>query len=126
MKIKKTLQVTSGGNYLQVAIGVVSSLDEGVDDMIIMDKDYARSHDQNSLLWGVIYKGISDTTGYSIEEVHDICRMKWLAEDDGELKSTAGLTKTEFNEYIDKIINWSKSLGIGFEKERERISTTSP
>jgi hypothetical protein len=122
MKIKKTLQVTSGGNYLQLAIGIVSSLDEGVYDMIIMDKDYARSHDQNSLLWGVIYKGISDTTGYSIEEVHDICRMKWLAEDDGELKSTAGLTKTEFNEYIDKIINWSKSLGIGFEKERERIS----
>lgn len=122
MKIKKTLQVTSGGNYLQLAIAIVSSLDEGVYDMIIMDKDYARSHDQNSLLWGVIYKGISDTTGYSIDEVHDICRMKWLAEDDGELKSTAGLTKTEFNEYIDKIINWSKSLGIGFEKERERIS----
>ena len=69
MKIKKTLQVTSGGNYLQLAIGIVSSLDEGVYDMIIMDKDYARSHDQNSLLWGVIYKGISDTTGYSIEEV---------------------------------------------------------
>ena len=122
MKIKKTLHVTSGGNYLQVAIGVVSSLDEGVYDMIIMDKEGARSHDQNSLLWGVIYKGISDTTGYSISEVHDICRMKWLSEDDGELKSTAGLTKTEFNEYIDKIINWSKSLGIGFEKERERIS----
>ena len=122
MKIKKTLHVTNGGNYLQLAIGIVSSLDEGVYDMIIMDKDYARSHDQNSLLWGVIYKGISDTTGYSIEEVHDICRMKWLAEDDGELKSTAGLTKTEFNEYIDKIINWSKSLGIGFEKERERVS----
>jgi len=126
MKIKKTLHVTDKGNYLQTAIAVVSSLDEGVYDMIIMDKDYARSHDQNSLLWGVIYKGISDTTGYSIDEVHDICRMKWLTEDDGELKSTAGLTKTEFNEYIDKIINWSKSLGIGFEKERERISTTSP
>jgi len=126
MKIKKTLHVTDKGNYLQTAIAVVSSLDEGVYDMIIMDKDYARSHDQNSLLWGVIYKGISDTTGYSIDEVHDICRMKWLTEDDGELKSTAGLTKTEFNEYIDKIINWSKSLGIGFEKERKRISTTSP
>ena len=116
MKIKKTLHVTDKSNYLQTAIAVVSSLDEGVYDMIIMDKDYARSHDQNSLLWGVIYKGISDTTGYTIDEVHDICRMKWLAEDNGELKSTAGLTKTEFNEYIDKIINWSKSLGIGFEK----------
>ena len=126
MKIKKTLHVTDKGNYLQTAIAVVSSLDEGVYDMIIMDKDYARSHDQNSLLWGVIYKGISDTTGYTIDEVHDICRMKWLTEDDGELKSTAGLTKTEFNEYIDKIINWSKSLGIGFEKERQTISTTSP
>ena len=85
--------------------------------MIIMDKEQARSHDQNSLLWGVIYKGISDTTGYTLEEVHDMCRMRWLSEDDGELKSTASLTKSEFNDYIDKIINWSRSLGIQVEEK---------
>jgi hypothetical protein len=109
--------VTDKGNYLQTAIAVVSSLDEGVYDMIIMDKDYARSHDQNSLLWGVIYKGLSDTTGYTIEELHDILRLKFdLKTEDGKLLSTATLTKSEFNDYIDKIINWSRSLGIGFEK----------
>ena len=122
MKIKKTLHVTDKGNYLQTAIAAVSSLDEGVYDMIIMDKDYARSHDQNSLLWGVIYKGISDTTGYSIDEVHDICRMKFdLKDEEGNLLSTATLTKSEFNDYLDKIINWCKSLGIGFEKERATV-----
>lgn len=117
MKMKKTLHVTENSNYLQVVLAMVTSLDEGIYDMIIMDKEQARSHDQNSLLWGVIYKGISDTTGYTLEEVHDMCRMRWLSEDDGELKSTASLTKSEFNDYIDKIINWSRSLGIQVEEK---------
>ena len=122
MKMKKTIHVTDKSNPLQTVIAMVSSLDEGVYDMIIMDKDGARSHDQNSLLWGVIYKGLSQTTGYSDTELHDILRMKFdLKNEDGSLASTAGLTKTEFNEYVDKIINWSKSLGVSFEKEREGV-----
>ena len=117
MKIKKTLHVTSNSNYLEVVLAAVTSLDEGVYDMIIMDKDGARSHDQNSLLWGVIYKGLSDTTGYTAEELHDILRMKFdLKDEDGNLLSTATLTKSEFNDYLDKIINWSRSLGIQLEK----------
>ena len=117
MKLKKTLHVTSGGNWVEVALSMVSSLDEGVYDIIIMDKEGARSHDQNSLLWGVIYKGLSDTTGYTQEELHDILRMKFdLKDEDGRLLSTATLTKSEFNDYIDKIINWSRSLGIQVEK----------
>ena len=116
MKLKKTLHVTDKSDYLQVALAMVTSLNEGVYDMIIMDKDFARSHDQNSLLWGVIYKGLSDTTGYSPEELHDLCRSRWLVDEEGELMSTASLTKKEFNDYIDKIINWSKSLGIKLEK----------
>ena len=116
MKMKKTLHVTEKGNYIQVALTMLSNLEEGVYDMIIMDKEYARSHDQNSLLWGVIYKGLSDTTGYTCEELHDMCRQRWLSEDDGELKSTATLTKSEFNDYIDKIINWARSLGIQVAK----------
>lgn len=116
MKYKKTIHVTDKGNYLQVALAMITSLDEGVYDFIIMDKDHTRSPDQNSLLWGVVYKGISDTTGYTCEELHDICRSRWLVDENGELMSTASLTKKEFTEYIDKIINWSKSLGIQVEK----------
>ena len=122
MKLKKTLHVTSGGNYVEVTLAMVTSLDEGVYDMIIMDKESARSHDQNSLLWGVIYKGISDTTGYTQEQLHDMLRMKFdLKDEGGNLLSTATLTKSEFNDYLDKIINWCKSLGIGFEKERATV-----
>ena len=116
MKIKKTLHVTPNSNYLEVVLACVTSLDEGIYDIIIMDKEGARSHDQNSLLWGVIYKGLSDTTGYTCEELHDILRHKLdLKTDDGKLLSTATLTKSEFNDYIDKIINWSRSLGIQIE-----------
>lgn len=117
MKIKKTLNVNSGSNYMDIALSVISTLEQGIYDMIIMDKEGARSHDQNSLLWGVIYKGLSDTTGYTQEELHDILRMKFdLKDEDGKLLSTATLTKTEFNDYLDKIINWSRSLGIQVEK----------
>jgi len=43
-------------------------------------------------------------------------RLKFdLKTDDGKLLSTATLTKSEFNDYIDKIINWSRSLGIQIE-----------
>ena len=116
MKLKKTLHVTQNSNYLEVVLAMVTSLDEGVYDIIIMDKEGARSHDQNSLLWGVIYKGLSDTTGYTQEELHDILRLKFdLKDDDGKLLSTATLNKSEFNDYIDKIINWSRSLGIQLE-----------
>ena len=116
MKIKKTLHVTPNSNYLEVVLACVTSLDEGIYDMIIMDKEGARSHDQNSLLWGVIYKGLSDTTGYTAEELHDILRLKFdLKDDDGRLLSTATLNKSEFNDYIDNIINWSRSLGIQLE-----------
>jgi len=122
MKLKKTLHVTSGSNYVEVTLAMVTSLDEGVYDIIIMDKESARSHDQNSLLWGVIYKGISDTTGYTQEQLHDMLRMKFdLKDEEGNLLSTATLTKSEFNDYLDKIINWCKSLGIGFEKERATV-----
>ena len=116
MKIKKTIHVTKESNSVMTVVNLISNLDEGVYDVIIMDKEFARSHDQNSLLWGVIYKGLSDTTGYTCEELHDMCRQRWLAEDDGELKSTAALTKSEFNDYIDKIINWARSLGIQVAK----------
>lgn len=123
MKMKKTLHVTKGSNYLQTAIAMVSSLDDGMYDMIIMDKDYARSHDQNSLLWGVIYKGISDTTGYTLEQCHDMLRHYFnMVDEDGHLVSTATLTKTEFNEYLDKIINWaSATIGVDFEEKRKRM-----
>lgn len=117
MKIKKTLHKTPNSNYVEVVMGMVQDLDYGIYDIIIMDKEGARSHDQNSLLWGVIYKGLSDTTGYTQEELHDILRMKFdLKDEDGKLLSTATLTKSEFNDYLDKIINWSRSLGIQLEK----------
>jgi len=45
-------------------------------------------------------------------------RMKFdLKDDEGKLLSTATLTKSEFNDYLDKIINWSRSLGIQVEKK---------
>lgn len=117
MKTKKTLHVTPKSNYKEVALTAISSLDEGVYEMIIMDKETARSSDQNKLLWGVIYKGLSDVTGYTEQQLHDILRFHLdMVDDEGNLISTTTLNKTEFNEYIEKIIKWAIANEIHVEK----------
>ena len=116
MKIKKTLHKTPNSNYIEMVLSMVQDLDEGIYDIIIMDKDHMRTHDQNSLLWGVVYKAIAETTGYDIADVHDICRAIFLKDENGDLISTAGLSKKEFTDYLDKVIQWSATLGIKNEE----------
>jgi hypothetical protein len=83
-----------------------------------------RSNPQNAYLWGVCYKLISDFTGYEIDEVHEICKAKFLPserelvnKDTGEIEkvtigaSTRKLTTVEFCEYIEKIQRFFAQLG---------------
>ena len=117
MKTKKTLHITPNSNYMQVVIDTISKLEEGLYDMIIMDKEQARSGEQNKLLWGVIYKGLSDQTGYTEQQLHDILRSHFnLKDENGDLVSTSTLTKSEFNDYVEKIIKWSITNEFHIEK----------
>lgn len=78
-----------------------------------------RSDQQNAYLWGVVYKTISDATGYSSDEIHELLGKLFLP--DGEIriggtvmrrrKSTATLSKMEFAEYVDRVIAWAASEG---------------
>ena len=36
-----------------------------------------RSNNQNRYLWGVVYKVISLETGYTLNEVHELCRFQF-------------------------------------------------
>lgn len=84
------------GKLVQVAIG---------------DIEKSRSGQQNKFLWGVVYALLADKTGYTAEEMHEICRYKFLPRKyliiDGEeveiRKSTTKLTTTEFEAYIERI-----------------------
>ena len=79
-----------------------------------------RTLDQNSYLFGVVYKTISDYTGNSVVEVHEIMKRlclppKFIKYKDKEIKvagSTTGLNKLEMGEYILRIMSEVASLGI--------------
>lgn len=70
-----------------------------------------RSKNQNSYLFGVVYAVVSETTGFTVDEVHDAMKMLFLrVHRDGlpdTVRSTTGLTTEEFSEYIENIKRWA-------------------
>lgn len=90
------------GKLVQIAIG---------------DIEKGRSAQQNKYLWGVVYKILSDELGYTTEEVHEICRYKFLPrkyvnlghEEIETRKSTTKLTTSEFEAYIERIRAFASS-----------------
>jgi len=79
-----------------------------------------RSTDQNNLYWGRL-RCLSDCTGYTAEELHDLFRHEFLGEDRKmvldkplyTIKSTTTLDTKEFTAYIDKIKLYSaEEIGV--------------
>jgi len=87
-----------------------------------------RSNAANAYYWASIVGGMSETTGYTPEECHEILKLKCNSQTDyllnektGEYeeithpKSTTRLTPKEFAEYIDKCTAFLGDLGIFVE-----------
>jgi len=74
-----------------------------------------RSSRQNRYLWGVVYKLLSDQTGYVDEEIHEICKVKFNMKkydlpNEEHIEaggSTTKLTTEEFNSYCENIRRWA-------------------
>ena len=98
-----------------------------------------RSIPQNKMLWGYIYPPLANFLGYSVSDIHDICKLKLnsalvtVGKDEFRVgKSTASLTTTEFKKYVSDIIIWA-SLEFGvvikdpdweeYEKDIEKTKT---
>jgi hypothetical protein len=86
----------------------------------IESRKAARSQLQNRYYWGVVVDLISQHTGYSPEELHELLKAKFLpkklavcngiGEIQGEFViggSTTKLNKIEFGEYMDAIKQWA-------------------
>jgi hypothetical protein len=82
-----------------------------------------RSPQANAYYWGVVLQLLSEFTGYTVEEMHDICKAKFLpkklaiADSNGEVVgefvlggSTRTLNTNEFYEYVERIRQWSAEL----------------
>lgn len=80
-----------------------------------------RSLKQNAYLWAVVYPYIAAETGHTTEECHFWLKEEFLpkkfitiaGKEREQRKSTADLTKTEFNAYIESVVAFAaQELGV--------------
>lgn len=95
-----------------------------------------RSIPQNKYYWSVIIGILSDHTGFTPDEVHEILKQKFLKKDVIIKEkdkvdiiristSTTGLTTIEMEEYLTKIKEWSAiELGIVLPDPNANIQET--
>jgi hypothetical protein len=107
------LDRSSFANQLSVVFGK-----DCLVDVCVIRKGKTRTSRQNNYLWGVPYKLLSDHLGYPPEEIHEICKYKFLSKhyDIGDESldvgaSTAKLTTAEFEDYAENIRRWGATLG---------------
>lgn len=80
----------------------------------------ARSQQQNRWYWGVIVDLLSEHTGFTPDEMHEVLKAKFLpkklsvTDGNGEIReefviggSSAKLNKVEFGEYCEAIRRWA-------------------
>ena len=120
MIVKKHLGTVTGGKFIpndQQSFKMAFYPHEGKTVAVTVSRHRKhRSDRQNSYLWGVVYKLISETTGYTTDEAHEAMKMLFLkVHRDGlpdTVKSTTKLTTVEFEEYAENIRIWaSQTIG---------------
>lgn len=94
----------------------IKTLSDGEYEFIIRKPRKERSLNQNNYLWGVVYKLISDELGYSVDDVHEICKMMFLSHTvlvkGKEIKicgSTASLSTVEMESYLSSVRQWASA-----------------
>lgn len=89
-------------------------------EVTIARRRATRSAQANAYYWGVVLEALSEHTGYTPEELHDVCKAKFLPKalalnnGNGEVVdeyvlggSTRSLKTNEFHEYVEKIRRWA-------------------
>ncbi len=85
-----------------------------------------RSQQQNRWYWGVVVEMLSDHTGYTPDEIHDVLKAKFLpkrlavSDGNGEIRgefviggSSRQLDKNEFAEFCESVRRWAaEDLGV--------------
>jgi hypothetical protein len=75
-----------------------------------------RSNNQNNYYWGVVVKLLSETTGYTLQEMHEALKLKFLVRpavvkgvELPTMKSTALMNTLEFEDYCKEIREWASA-----------------
>ena len=79
----------------------------------ITKRQQPRTTPQNSYLWGVVYRELSDRTGYSPDELHyeveQLLRLRTRADESGvrRVVPTSQMTVDELSDYIEAVKLWA-------------------
>lgn len=99
--------------------GTIQQYDDTPTIITIERKKKSKSQEQLGYLWGVIYPLISQHTGHSIEDLHDVFKTKylkrkilWRGADMVTTGSTVGLSSNEMSEFISNVKLEANELGI--------------
>lgn len=87
--------------------------------VLVEKKKTSRSKQQLGYLWGIVYPEISNHTGHTPEDLHDIFKVKflrrkmvWRGSEVVTVGSTSSLTVGEMAEFITNVILAAEELGI--------------
>ena len=111
-------------------LGYLKTLPDGEYEIVVRKptkKPDPRSIQQNKYLWGVVYGMVSEETGHSDEEIHEIFKVLFLSkyvEIAGKemriTRSTTELDTKEFDEYCESIRMWcAQNLGLSIPEPGE-------
>ena len=98
----------------------LSTLEEKNVEVIVRIPKSIRSYNQNRYYWGVVVNLLSEETGYSKDDMHEVLRGMFLSsiinfkgKEIPMVKSTAELNTKEFEDYLSQIRMWaSKDLSV--------------
>lgn len=90
-------------------------------------KKTPRSQQQSAYLFAAVYPPIAEHTGYSVPEVHEVCKQMFLPPRQMSIGdkmvtvpgSTAPLTTAEMMDYIDRCIDLAHELGCTVQTPEE-------
>lgn len=87
-----------------------------------------RSLRQNAFLFGPVYGAIAEASGYSVDDVHELMKMRhnskivvdpFTGEEQRIAQSTAKLPAEKFTEYIERcMVDGAEQFGISFAPPR--------
>jgi hypothetical protein len=119
------------------ALAVISAIDltaRPIQSVSITAFKKDRSSQQNRYYWGTVLKIISDYTGYSQNDLHDLFKSTFLpskmivigGKNKSITTSTAELTTVEFEQYISDVMQYAiESLSLYIPSPNEVLKNVS-
>ena len=109
-----------GGRLKITVIPAIASLPDGPVELVVSRRKATRSAQANAYYWGVVLEALHRLTGYEPDELHDICKAKFLpkrvafCDGNGEVVgdyvvggTTTRLSTNEFYDYVERIRRWA-------------------